>query len=164
MSKIRELKGQNGIVIVYEDYIEISRNSFGGFISQGGSSGARRYYFKDIASIEYKTPTIMANGYIKFLVSGSEEKNAKVGLFASSTSSMKDQNTVVFRSFSKEKSVEVDSLYELIMEKLSKAKNIASTNNQGSKMDELKKLGELKQSGVLTEDEFKAEKEKLLNN
>jgi len=36
---ITEFKGQNGKLIIHDDYLEISRETFGGFISQGGSSG-----------------------------------------------------------------------------------------------------------------------------
>jgi len=163
MNKLRELKGQNGILIVFEDFLEISRKSFGGFMSQGGSIGSRRYYYKDIASIEYKIPTIMANGYLKILASGTLEENAKVGILSSSLDSMKDQNTVVFRSFSKKNSSEVDSLYKLIMSKLSQSKQVSSPGNNFNKIDELKKLGELKESGILTEEEFNIEKGKILN-
>ena len=52
MNKITEFKGQNGILIVYEECLAISRKSIGGFLSQGGSSGERRYFYKDINTIE----------------------------------------------------------------------------------------------------------------
>ncbi len=163
MKIIAEFKGQNGKLIVYEDFLAISRNTFGGFISQGGSSGERRYFYKDISSIEYKKPNLLANGYFKILVSGSKETNAKVGLFSSSRESMQDQNSVVLRAFSKKEGEETDKIYELIMQKIMNAKkeNVSGSN---SKMDELKKLGELKAAGVLTDEEFQKEKEKLLNS
>ena len=163
MEKIAEFKGQNGIINVYDECIAISRKSFGGFISQGGFSGERKYLYKDITSIEYKKPTIVANGYFKVLTAGSAETNAKVGILSSSMDSMKDQNTVILRAFNKKVGEETDKIYELVMENISDAKK-GSIVQSSSKMDELKKLGELKASGVLTDEEFQKEKEKLLNN
>lgn len=163
---IAEFKGQNGKLIVYEDYLAISRDTFGGFISQGGSSGERRYFYKDIATVEYKRPTFIANGYFKIIIPGTTETNAKVGLFGSSAESMKDQNTVVLRAFTKKVGDEADRVFGIVMEKLAKAKKDkpSESMSSSSKMDELKKLGELKASGILSEEEFQKEKEKLLNN
>lgn len=163
---IAEFKGQNGKLIVHEDYLAISRDTFGGFISQGGASGERRYFYKDILSVEYKKPTFISNGYFKVIVAGTKETNAKVGLLGSSTDSMKDQNTVVLRAFTKKVGEEADRVYGIVMEKLTNAKKdkpVVSAPSS-SKMDELKKLGELKAAGILSEEEFQKEKEKLLNS
>ncbi len=165
MEIIAQFKGQNGIIIVYEDSIVISRKSFGGFISQGGSSGDRRYFYKDITTIEYKKPTLMGNGYYKIIVQGTTETNAKVGLLGSSLQSAQDQNTVILRAFSKKVGEETDRIYQIIMQKLSDSKKEKETIPSGSsKMDELKKLGELKASGILTEEEFQIEKDKILRS
>lgn len=161
MEKILEFKGQNGIIIVYDDCVAISKKSFGGFISQGGFSGERKYFYKDINVIEYKKPTFIANGYFKILVAGSAETNAKVGFLSSSKESMKDQNTVVLRAFSKKVGEQTDMIYELVLKNISEAKNIKNIQST-SKMGELKKLGELKSSGILSEKEFQNEKAKLL--
>ena len=165
MNILAEFKGQNGKLIVYEDSIVISRNTFGGFLSQGGSSGDRRYFYNDIGAIEYKKPTFIANGYYKIIIQGTNETNAKVGIFSSSSKSAKDQNTVILRAFSKSVGEETDRIYEMILQKLTESKRTNSIPiQQSSKMDELKKLAELKTAGILTEDEFKIEKEKILNN
>lgn len=161
MEKITEFKGQNGKIIVCDEYLAISRKTFGGFVSQGGASGERRYFYKDINSIEYKKPTFVANGYLKVLISGTEETNAKVGLLGSSSESMQDQNTVVLRAFNKKVGNEADRIYGLILQKIQEAKSSGPISNS-TKLDELKKLGELKSSGVLTDAEFQAEKDKLL--
>ncbi|SDE75506.1 hypothetical protein [Riemerella columbipharyngis] len=42
MDKIKELKGQNGKLIIYSDGVAISRNTVGGFLAQGGASGERK--------------------------------------------------------------------------------------------------------------------------
>lgn len=164
---IAEFKGQNGKIIVFNDHLVISRATFGGFVSQGGFSGERKFFFKDITAIEYKRPTFFANGYIKIIVPGAKETNAKVGLFGSSFDSMKDQNTVVLRAFTSKVGNETDRIHSIIMQKLTEVKNNQANGNvpnSSSKMDELKKLGELKATGVLTEEEFQNEKNKLLNS
>ena len=162
MKPAKEFKGQNGIVLIYDEYIEISRKSIGGFLSQG-SKGNRRYYYSDINSIEYKTPTKMSNGYFKVIVGGTSEIDAKVGLFSSSMDSVKDPNTVILRAFSKKVSEECDSLYDQAMTRLQAVKvKGSSTLEKASNLDELKKLGELLTSGILTQEEFAAEKSRLL--
>jgi len=161
---ITEFKGQNGKLIVFEDHIKISRATFGGFISQGGSSGDRIYFYTDISSFEYKKPTFFANGYFKVIIPGTHDTNAKVGLLGSSMESMQDQNTVVLRAFTGKVGEQADKVYQLIMDKLKEArKNKQDSPVSTSKMDDLKKLGELKAAGVLTDEEFQKEKEKLLN-
>jgi hypothetical protein len=162
MSVIGEFKGQNGKVLVYKDYLVISRKTLGGFMTQGGSSGDRTYFYKDISSVEYKKPNFFSNGYIKVLISGSQDTNAKVGLFGSSKESMKDQNTVILRAFSSSVGIETDKIYALVMKKITESKLPVNTAGS-SKMDELKKLGELKVNGIISEEEFKVEKIKLLN-
>jgi len=166
MNELANFKGQNGIIIITDDYIELSRKSIGGIVSQGGFVGERKYYYKDISAVEYKKPTLLANGYFKIIVQGTYETDGKVGLLSSSMKSMKDQNTIIIRAFSKKTSQETDRINELINKKLKESKENSNNTNkiEISKMDELKKLGELKDIGVLTEQEFQEEKKKLLNN
>lgn len=163
---LAEFKGQNGKIMVFEDHISISRDTFGGFMAQGGYAGERKFFYTDISSFEYKKPSFFANGYFKVIVPGTQETNAKVGLLGSSMDSFKDQNTVVLRAFSSKVGDEAERVYQLIMSKLSEAKKQkqGGGNVAPSKMDELKKLGELKASGILTEEEFQVEKERLLSN
>ncbi len=164
MAQIAEFKGQNGKIIVCDEYLEISRKTFGGYVSQGGALGERKYFYKNINTIEYKKPTFVANGYFKLIVSGTEETNAKAGLLSSSRESMRDQNTVILRAFTKKVSAETDRIYELIMQKILEAKKDVPHETNNDKFDQLKKLGELKTSGILSDEEFQKEKEKLLNS
>lgn len=161
---IAEFKGQNGKIIVHDDRIILSRATFGGFMSQGGSTGERIFFYKDITSFEYKKPTFFSNGYFKVIASGTKETNAKVGFLSSSFDSMKDQNTIVLRAFTKSVGDETSRIYDIIMDKLAESKKAKPIElNNISKADELKKLAELKTAGILTEDEFNAEKLKILN-
>lgn len=122
MKKVMEFKGTNGIMTVYDECIAISRKTFGSFISQGGSSGDRKYFYQDISSIEYKKPTILADGFFKIISTETVETDAKVNLLSSSGDNKTDQNTVVLRAFSKEIGTETDKIYKFIISKISAAK------------------------------------------
>lgn len=159
---LSELKGQNGILYICDEYIEISRKSFGGFASQGGK-GNRKFYYSDINSIEYKTPTLLGNGYFKLIVGGTQDVDAKVGILSSSMDSMKDPNTVILRAFKKAVSQKCDEAYEIAMTQFKSRKSSTPSASATSNLDELKKLGELLSSGILTQDEFDQQKSKLLS-
>ncbi len=164
MKETVQIKGVTGIFIVHADSVEISRRTAGGFISQGGSSGVKKFFFKDITAIEYKTPTIWANGYIKVLAAGSTDIKATVGLLSSTRKSAKDPNTIILRAFGETKSNEADRVYNIAMERWTMSKESPDDVNQNSRLDELQKLGELKSSGVLSESEFASEKRRILTN
>jgi hypothetical protein len=163
---IAELKGVNGKILVYEDGLIISRASFVGFMTQGGYTGERKFFFQDITAIEYKKPTFYANGYIKIVIPGTKDTDATVGFLGSSLSSAKDQNTVILRAWQSKTGVETDRIYNIIMQKLAEKKNTVAASiqeHEQSKVDELKKLGDLWMSGILTEEEFQREKTKILD-
>ncbi len=165
-SILYELKGTNGIVTVYDDRVVISRNTFSGFMAQGGYTGDKTYFYSDLMNVEFKKASFVANGYIKFIPKGTNERQAVTTLFGTSKETFQDPNTVIFRAFRKDIPDKSEELYNIIQ---SKVENSKRTNNcshlpGSSKMDELKKLGELRQSGVLTEEEFLIEKKKLLNS
>ncbi len=122
MKTLGELKGQNGILRICENCIVISRQSFGGVVSHG-SMGDRVVYYSDILSIEYKSPSILSNGYFKVIVGGTQDINASVGLFSSSKDSMKDPNTIVLRAFKKSTAKQYDSLYNLAMKQFNDTKS-----------------------------------------
>jgi hypothetical protein len=156
------IKGTNGELIITEEYLEISRKSLGGFLSQG-SKGNRRFFYVDISSIEYKKPKFTSNGYIQIIASGTNATNNKNTLFGSSSKTLKDPNTITLRSFSNSEGERVNKLYEYIMNKIKEAKQPKSTIvQQSSKMDELKKLADLYEQGILSQEEFQTEKKKLL--
>lgn len=169
MPLLKELKGLNGVILIHDEFIEISRKSLGGFIFQG-SVGNRRFYYTSISAIEYKSPSMVSNGYFKIISSGTSEVNAKVGIFGSSIDSSKDPNTVILRAFTKHASAECDSLYAFAVNHLDSIKKQSPSQlstqilpSNTSYLEELKALGELLKSNVLTQDEFEAEKQKILS-
>jgi len=165
MNSIAEIKGQNGKMILFEDRIVISRKTFGGFLAQGGT-GDRQYFLKDIAGLEFKKPSFISNGYLKVLVSGTEDTSAQVGPLGNSMKSVEDPNTLTLRSFSGKSAKKYEQFYHQLLEKY-EAHKIHPTDQKSKpvlgKMDELEKLAELHKNGILTDEEFQAEKKKLLN-
>ena len=162
MELLAELKGQNGILFIYNDRIEISRKTIGGFVAQG-AKGNRQFYYSSINTIEYKTPTIWSNGYFKIISSGTKDIDASVGLLSSSMKSLKDPNTLILRAFTKDVSKKCDQAYELVMKQIEAVKSESDKKiNSTSNLDEIKKLGELFKEGIITKDEFEQQKKKLL--
>jgi len=166
MEKLMELKGTNGTITAYEDRAILARKGFAAFASQGGFTGDRTYFYKDLNSIEFKKPSIMANGYIKFIVAGTLDTKATTGLLGSSMKSLEDPNTVILRAFKKDTPRLSEELYHLLTEKMSVAKSVQDNSTvvqTNSNLDELKKLAELRDAGIVSDKEFEEQKAKLLN-
>ena len=154
-----EIKGSNGILKVFDDRIVISRASVMGFIAQG-FAGEKTIFYPDISSIDYRRPTALANGYIRFIIAGNIERRK---------AAIKDENVITLRAFSRDKVEEYQRAYDVIM------KNISSDRNRGyasgsetirmptpSAADEIKKLKELLDIGAISQQEFDAKKKQLL--
>ena len=67
-------KGYNGSVSLFDNRIEVLRE---GLVAKMGShkAGVRAIEFTSIVGVYQKTPTVFANGYIKFLVFGELKNN-----------------------------------------------------------------------------------------
>ena len=161
MEELLELKGTNGILKVLDDCIIISRKSAMGFLSQG-IKGDRTIFYKDIASFEFKKPTILANGYIQFIINGTFATNNAVGLLGTSTSSLQDPNTIILRAFNKETPILSEKVYTTIMQKMKEARVTPSSGQKVSSADELRKFKQLLDDGVINEQEFEKKKKELL--
>ena len=160
------LKGTNGVLSVFDDHIEISRENAFGKIAQG-NRGARTIYYCDLTSVEYRKPTILANGYIKFIVSGTTDVDASVNyLGTTKTESLQDPNTLILRAFNKKTPIEAEQAYTTISDKIA-AQKVPQTPSPStlsvSPTDELIKYKALLDAGVLTQEEFDARKTRLLS-
>ena len=165
MEKLLELKGTNGTIIAYDDRVIIKRKGFTAYATQRGFTGDRTFFYQDLNAVEYKKPSMVANGYMKFVLAGTFDTKATTGLYGGTKqrSSMGDQNTVILRAFRKEVPKLSEELYNLIIDNMSKAKNTTTTVVQSaSNLDELKKLAELRDSGIISQEEFENQKLKLL--
>ena len=158
---LMEIDGQNGKATAYDDRVVFSRKGIKGFLAQG-YAGDRIYYYKDITAVDYKKPSIVANGYLKILVGGIQDNNGKkVDLLGTTADTMKDPNTIALRAFKKETANKTEEFYNLVMEKINNCKN--SEKNNVSAADEIKKYKELLDMGAITQEEFDAKKKELLN-
>lgn len=158
--EIFNLKCTNGLLKVYEDKIIISRNTIGGFISQS-LKGDKTFFFDDLTSVEYKKPSIWANGYIKFITAGTQETNQSIGVLGNTTmDASKDPNTLILRAFNKEIPNKSEEIYLYILQKISESKKIKVYSD--SKADEILKFKKLLDEGIITQEEFKKKKQELL--
>lgn len=156
-----KLKCTNGILYVYEDRVIISRKTLIGFTTQG-IKGDKTFYYKDLTGIEYRKPTMFANGYIKFIVPGSNETNQKVTLIGTTTEAMQDENSLILRAFNKEVPKKSEEIYNYILQKINEYKNIKNDSNISSNADEIMKYKNLLDIGAITEEEFEKKKKELL--
>ena len=162
------LKGSNGILTVYEDRAVISRNTINGVLYQG-VKGEKSFFYSSLSSIEYKKPSFIANGYIKFITAGTIDHQQNAGLFGiSSSKSLKDPNTLII-TYS-EKTVNIaNEIYEYVLNKIrqSKTNDVSTQNNivnNTSCADEILKFKNLLDKGIITQEEFNKKKKELLNS
>lgn len=154
------LKCTNGILEVYEDKVVISRKSVGGFITQS-LKGDKTFFYSDLTGVEYRKPTIMANGYIKFIASGTQETNHSIGKLGMTTAdAAKDPNALILRAFNKEVPKKSEEIYNYILEKIHEYKE-KGTNNI-SNADEIMKFKQLLDQGIISQEEFDKKKQELL--
>lgn len=154
------VKGRNGIVTAFEDRIEISRKNIVGFLTQG-LKGVRIIRFEDMTSIEAKTPGLMSNGYIQFIINPELAAIQKVGLIGTSNESMRDPNAVVFSTISKNKIKEFTDLRDFSLSRIAYYQGLTSTQ-LGSGLNDLSKLKQLLDDGVITQEDFDAKKKQIL--
>lgn len=162
MEELMSLKGQNGVISVYEDRVVLSRSGLLAAIAQG-AKGDRTYFYSDLSGVEYKKPGMGFNGYLKFIVAGTASSNINVTKF----SSFGDENTLVLKWYGK--SSETDEVYSLIMSKISAAKrpqpqtvHVSAPVSTSSSADEILKYKQLLDAGAITSEEFEAKKKQLL--
>lgn len=161
---IIEIKGMNGQIKVFEDYIILSRNgitakTFFGF------KGERTIYYKDLSAIEYKKPSFFVTGYFQFIFSGTEQKSISFNSLGKSKKSLEDENTVAIRGVDPDITSLAEKVNKILQERLKSYKSLSTTqsaNVSPSLADEIAKLAELKAKGLLDDEEFIAAKQKLL--
>lgn len=159
------VKGTNGTIIADDDKVTISRKGFLALATQG-IKGDRVIFYTDMKSVEYKKPTIWANGYIQFITNAELATKSKTNLIGgTSKDALKDPNTVILRAFKKQMVKEGQELYESVLSKLDEYKqnNIPSFSNCNSTADEIIKFKNLLDKNVITQEEFDKKKKELLD-
>lgn len=157
--EVFNLKCTNGLLKVYEDRVIISRKTIAGFLAQG-LTGDRTFFFKDLSSVEYRKPTMFANGYIKFVAAGTREVSQKPGLFSTTAEAARDPNSLILRAFNKEIPNKSEEIYTYILERISESRQIGTCNN--SNADEIMKYKQLLDNGAITQEEYDKKKQELL--
>jgi len=158
---IYSLKCTNGIVNVYDDRVEISRKTAFGIASQN-IRGDRTIFYTDMSGVEYKKPSMIANGYMKFILPGANDNNSAVSIVGTTTlESLSDPNTLILRAFKKSVPKESEEIYKYVMQRISEVKSTAPAA-AASSADEIGKYKALLDSGAITQDEYEAKKKQLL--
>lgn len=167
MAEIDRIDGTNGSLVVYEDRVVITRKTIMGFIVQG-FTGDRTIPFSNISSIEFRKPSLLANGYIQFIVSGTLPVLAKTSIFGTSQESLKDPNTIVLRAFSSNVPVKAEAIYQLILNKIDESakieggKSVVTNDIKLSVADEIRKFKKLQEEGIISQEDFDRKKQQLL--
>jgi hypothetical protein len=148
-----EAKGVNGQVTFDGSFVTITRKGFAARATVG--KGEKRIPVASIAAVQWKAPGAMTRGFIQFTVPGGSERRSQFG--SQTTDAAKDENSVLV---AKGQVAEFEALREAIEGAL--ASPAASAAPALSVGDELRKLAELRDAGALTDEEFNAQKAKLL--
>ena len=149
-------KGRNGQLFVDEIWITITRKGFSAKVSQGISKGEKKIPIKQIIAVQFKKPSLMTAGYIQFTISGGKESTKGI------LSAMEDENSIVFGNSETDKFIAIkDFIENKIAENISD--KTVSASGQNSVAEQLTQLAALHKQGFLTDDEFKKQKDKLLN-
>jgi len=151
MNCLLELKGTDGTIFAYNDWVTVSRQGALAHLHYG-SVDEHTYFYTELVKVNYKKPGIISKGYITLVIA---------------SEGTKIYETVVLRSFYADVPVLSEELYRLILRKINESRNLRyMLNIKGltSRVDELEKLAELRTSGMLTEREYQMEKSKLLNS
>lgn len=158
--EIFNLKCTNGLLKVYEDRVVISRKTMGGFVSQN-LKGDKTFFYHDLTSIEYRKPSIWANGYIKFITAGTQETNQNIGILGNTTfDASKDPNSLILRAFNKEIPTKSEEIYLYILERISESRK--KEVHTSSNADEILRFKQLLDEGIITQEEFEKKKQELL--
>jgi Domain of unknown function (DUF4429) len=167
MAEIDRVDGTNGSLVVHEDRVVITRKTIMGFIAQG-FTGDRTIPFSNISSIEFRKPSLLANGYIQLIVSGTLPVLAKTSIFGTSQESLKDPNTIVLRAFNSNVPVKAEAIYQLILNKIDEfakiegGRSVVTNDTKLSVADEIRKFKKLQEEGIISQEDFDIKKQQLL--
>lgn len=185
-----EAVGSTGRVIVDDYFVTIIKDGVGGGVNrvmtrlQSGFAGEKRIPMDTIASVQFRAVGSWGEsvegftekvglggigkqlgtgntGYIQFGIFGaSENKSRAFGAALNGLS--RDENTIMFSKSQEETFARVrDFVDAKIMERMT-GKNATTSSVAPSRLEQLKQLAELRDAGVLTQEEFEAEKAKVL--
>lgn len=142
---------------VYKDYLVITHTGVLNYLSKNGLKGNKRFNFSSITAIECRKATTMAAGYLQFSIFGSDRSG---GLNAAAG----DENSILFDATNNNLIQEIVDYIERRRQEINQpqAPVVQQIVQQTSVADELKKFKELLDMGAITQEEYDAQKKRLL--
>ena len=163
---IMEVKGNNGRLLVFENYVFFERKSFLGKVEAffGGKNSnmpEKRVSMDQILSVEYSLASMMRNGYISLAVIG-EEKNMN-GFFGAA----KNPTSLIFFPGANSEAERCVSyinarIREIKSHQWNRFKEERVGSTKLSTADEIRKYKALLDDGIITPEEFERKKKELL--
>lgn len=153
MSAVYSMKGVQDLLEVFDDRVAITPKGVLAFLNKG-IKGTKEIPFASIVAVQFKEATAFFSGYLQFTIPGGNE--SKGGIFAAT----RDENTFMF-AHAKNNAMarEIKEHIDGAIRQSRAPQPLAPVTNLS---DELQKLADLREQGVLSEDEFKAAKNKLI--
>lgn len=151
-----EVKGHNGTAMFDGHFLHITRKGVLASVSVG--KGNKSIPIGSVTAVQWKEPGAMVNGFIQFSLTGGNELRSKFG--KQTINAVGDENSIILR---KGKSEEMAELRTAVMEAI-RNRDLPQTAvvNQSSTADEILKLVALRDAGALSNEEFEAQKARLL--
>jgi Domain of unknown function (DUF4429)/Short C-terminal domain len=148
-----EAKGINGQMELTPDIVRIKRKGVMSFLTQG-AKGDKEILISTITSIQFKPANMLTNGYIQLAFSGGKE--SKGGILDAT----KDENTVMFNRGQQ-------GTFEALRDELNRRMIAARKPAQAAPAAvdftaQLERLARLREQGILTDEEFQAQKARIL--
>lgn len=144
-----EAHGITGSLLAWRDRIVIRKKGW-----PYGTKSDKSVPIRSIGAVQYKAPGL-TSGFLQIAYSGAQE--SKGGVFNAAS----DENTVMFIKKSAPAFVEIRDFIQAQLS-IAHAPAPAQVAPASSLADELTKLASLRDQGILTEDEFSAQKARLL--
>ena len=151
-----EVNGYNGTAMFDGHFLHITRK---GALARGSvGKGNKSIPIGSVTAVQWKEPGAMVNGFIQFSLTGGNELRSKFG--KQTINAVGDENSIILR---KGKSEEMAELRTAVMEAI-RNRDLPQTAvvNQSSTADEILKLVALRDAGALSNEEFEAQKARLL--
>ena len=156
-------KGGNGQIYFDGKQVKIIRDGFAGRMTVG--KGAKSIPLSSITAVRFRGASFGVKGFAQFSIMGDVSIRGNL----SSALLEKDENTIMLHSASQSVEIKkvVDAIELAIANQSSRnqipAQVVVQEASKTSYLDELLKLADLRDRGVFTEEEFQAEKAKLMS-
>lgn len=153
MNAIYTMRGVSDLLEIFEDRVAITPKGVMGFLNKG-IKGTKEIPFTSVVAVQFKEAGAVFSGYIQFTIPGGNESRG--GLLAAA----QDENTFMFAHV--KNNATAKEIKDYIDSKIRTLRVPQAAHSATSLSDELQKLAQLREQGVLSEDEFRAAKRKLI--